>query len=28
MIIGFLGALLMALAGYLHSAYIGGVSLF
>jgi len=28
MIIGFFGALLMALAGYLHSVYIGGVSLF
>jgi putative MFS transporter len=28
MIIGFFGALLMALAGYLHSVYVGGVSLF
>jgi putative MFS transporter len=27
-IIGFFGALLMALAGYLHSVYVGGVSLF
>lgn len=28
MIIGFFGALLMALAGYLHDVFIGGVSLF
>ena len=28
MIIGFFGALLMALAGYLHDAFIGGVSVF
>jgi len=28
MIIGFFGALLMALAGYFHSVYFGGVSLF
>lgn len=28
MIIGFFGALLMALAGYLHDIFIGGVSLF